>query len=211
VVLTEGAAPVFSAIGQASDRDALRSFDLDRGRYVLDVGGLSPHKRVPALIDAFAQVCGASRVRTLVLAGPTTGDPFHTEAGSVAAAIGRAARKGAAVVQTGFVPDEVLAALYRHARCLVLPSMEEGFGLPAVEAMACGCAVLASHAPALVEVCGDAAEYVDRIEELPASLGRLLDDDGRRDEKVRLGLERSLQFRWPVAARRLLTALESAT
>ena len=80
------------------------------------------------------------------------------------------------MVHTGFVPDDTLAALYRGATCVVLPSIIEGFGLPALEAMACGAPVLAARTPALEEVCADAVDYFDRIDELPSCLAQLMND-----------------------------------
>src|SRR6185503_7967172 len=103
---------------------------------------------------------------------------------------------------------ETLAALYRRAECVVLPSLMEGFGLPALEAMSSGTPLIVARNPALEEVCGDAAEYVDDIGALPTILGRVLGDGSRRAALGRAGLERAGQFSWDEAARRLLAAFE---
>ena len=112
------------------------------------------------------------------------------------------------VIRLPFVPDATLAALYRRATCLVVPSLAEGFGLPALEAMACGTPVVASRIPALEEVCADAAEYFDPIEELSAVMSALLQDPGRREALAAEGLARAGSFGWEEAARRLLDAME---
>jgi glycosyltransferase involved in cell wall biosynthesis len=113
-------------------------------------------------------------------------------------------------VQTGFVPDPTLAALYRAAQCVVLPSSMEGFGLPALEAMASGTPLIVARNPALEEVCGDAAEFVDNLADLPAMFHRVLDDPARRAELSRAGLDRARRFGWDEAARRLLAAFDGA-
>ena len=108
---------------------------------VLYVGGLSPHKNLPRLVEAVARASrDLAMVPLVVLAGDVTGDVFHTDRVSIEAA---AARAGISkrICFAGFVPDEELAALYSGADVVVLPSLDEGFGLPAIEAMACGGAV----------------------------------------------------------------------
>jgi glycosyltransferase involved in cell wall biosynthesis len=107
--------------------------------YLLYVGNDKPHKRVDLLVEAFEEARRSLPELTLVLAG----SPFARFAG-------RATLRG-------FVDDAELPALYRNALALVLPSVEEGFGLPAAEAMACGTPVITSTAASLVEITGDAA------------------------------------------------------
>ena len=110
------------------------------------------------------------------------------------------------VLRPGFVPDRTLAALYRAAGCVVLPAAAEGFGLPALEAMASGAAVLAARIPALEEVCGDVAAYFETPADLAGAIVRVLDDADWRAERARRGPERAAGFGWDAAARRLLAA-----
>ena len=151
------------------------------GRYFLYVGNDKPHKNVDVLVDAFASLGDA----TLVL----TGAPFERFR----------ARDG--VVVTGFVDDGELAALYRGAIALVMPSREEGFGLPALEAMACGGVVITSNDPALVEITGDAALHVNlngepNTESLRDAMRRVASDDALRQTLAARGVERARTFTW---------------
>ena len=108
------------------------------------------------------------------------------------------ARLPEAVESRGHVSADELLDLYRSAACLVFPSLYEGFGLPPLEAMACGCPVAASNATSLPEVCGDAAEYFDPLstEDMAAAIVRAL--DGRL---VETGLARAAGFTWDACAR----------
>ena len=99
----------------------------------------------------------------------------------------------------GRVDDDELAALYRGARCLVFPSLYEGFGIPIIEAMACGTPVVTSRGGATEEVAGGAAVLVDPLD-VEAITAGILEADSRRGELVRLGLERARSFTWDRAA-----------
>lgn len=98
----------------------------------------------------------------------------------------------------GFVSDDKLLELYRGAIAVVLPSLEEGFGLPAAEAMACGTPVIVSNTPALVELTGDAALHVDplSVDAIREAMLRVRDDATLRDELARKGRERARAFTW---------------
>lgn len=207
VVLGAGIAPAFSPRESPADAGVADRWVPGGGRVVLYVGGLGPHKRVPDLIRAFGTVAAdpACADVMLVLVGSEEGSP--SELAAVERALEGLGRTKSRVVRLGFVPDATLAALYRRGTCLVLPSLAEGFGLPALEAMACGTPVVASRIPALEEVCADSAEYFDDIEGLPAVLARVLQDPGRRNDLARSGRIRAGAFGWDEAARRLLLAM----
>jgi len=101
----------------------------------------------------------------------------------------------------GEVSASQLASLYRRAACLVYPSLYEGFGIPPLEAMACGCPVAASSAGAIPEVCSDAAVLFDPTD-VEAMAAAMLEADARRDELSTLGLKRAAEFTWDETARR---------
>ena len=185
VVTPNGVDPAFTPEGPSPD-----------GRpYALVVGTLQPRKDPDAAIEALA-LLDDSDLR-LVFAGPDKGGRAHAE--RTAERAGLATR----VEFKGHVPQEELAALYRGAACLVFPSRYEGFGLPALEAMASGTPVVATSAGALPEVTGDAAILVP--ERSPTALAggieRALAD---RERLVAAGLARAAEFTWAETARRTL-------
>ena len=110
------------------------------------------------------------------------------------------------VRNAGYVTDAELRALYEHALALVFPSYYEGFGLPPVEAMTCGCPVIISTQPALLEMCGDAALAcnADDVDELARLMRLLHDDPSRRAAMTAAGRTRAMQFTWRSTARILL-------
>ncbi len=157
--------------------------------YALFVGTIQARKDPLAAADAAA----AAGLR-LVVAGPTRDRELAREL----------ERRGAEL--RGYLERPALADLYRGAACLVLPSRYEGFGLPVLEAMACGTPVVAAPEPALREVAGDAALYAER-EGLPDALRQAVRE---HDRLAAAGLERAKLFSWRETARRTLEVYESA-
>lgn len=211
VVLTEGASAVFSPEPTAGDEALVTAAVPRAGRFVLFVGGISRHKQVDQLVKAFGIVSATSGNEDLqlVLVGPEDRDQFAVDQGGVRDAIEALGPRKTRVIRTGFVSDQTLAALYRSAECVVLPSMAEGFGLPALEAMSSGAPLVVTATPALQELCGDAAEYVHDIERLSDVVGRLLKDAARRTALRHAGVTRARQFSWDESARRLLAAFDA--
>ncbi len=153
------------------------------GRYFLYAGNDKPHKNVGMLVEAFE---GARRGDAqLVLVGA----PFERYG------------ERAGVILPGFVSEAELAALYRGAIAVVVPSREEGFGLPALEAMACGAPVITSMAPALMEVTGDAALHAEgSIHGLRDALEKMLGDEALRDDLSARAPQRARGFTWRASA-----------
>ena len=207
-VVTEGPAAVFRPIEDGPRSDAvLGSYGLGPGsRYLLYVGGLSPHKNLLRLIDAFSEAAPAD-VR-LVLVGDL-GDVFHTHVPELRAAVARLGL-GERVLFTGFVPDDELVHLHNRAYALVQPSLMEGFGLPPVEAMACGIPVICSLAGSLPEVVGDAGVFFDprNVDAMAETIRRLLADPAARDQLAARALRRSALFSWSSSARSLIECFE---
>jgi glycosyltransferase involved in cell wall biosynthesis len=112
---------------------------------------------------------------------------------------------------TGYVTEAELHALYRHAACFVYPSLYEGFGLPPLEAMACGCPTIVSRMASLPEVCGDAALYCDPSEpaDIARRIGEVMESQTLGQELRRRGFEQAARFRWADGARAVLTLLDT--
>ncbi len=196
-----GVSPVFQASTLPSQVHALRETLGIAGRFILYVGTLKPHKKVPTLIRAFGML-GETRRQSLTLVLVTRPDPRYTEVPRLIERLGL----GAAVRLPPGLSDAELACLYQSAEALVMPSEYEGFGLPLLEAMAAGTAVVASDIPVFHELAGPAAVYFDprRPEQLAAVLERLLRDDASRAALALEGRARAARFSWERTAREML-------
>ena len=175
-----------------------------RAPYILCVASLKPHKNLVALIDAFARL--RDRLpHDLLIVGPVDG--LRT---TDTAVLGRAAACGDRVHLTGEVSDAALRSLVAGASALVHPSLYEGFGLPPLEAMACGCPCLVSQTTALPEVCGDAALYCNPADptDIAARLYQLLTDERLRRDLSTRGRARAATFQWSRTAERTLEVLD---
>lgn len=175
------------------------------GSYFLYVGALHPRKNLSRVLQAFTRVQASAPGARLVIAGPPSW-------GATDVLREVLTRSGDGVVFTGYVSDADLRALYQGALALVFPSIYEGFGLPALEAMALGTPVITSNVSSLPEVVGDAALLVDplSINEIANAMQRLLEDVQLREEMVQRGLSRSRLFSWDETAKSTLRAYQSA-
>lgn len=192
----------FSPEPDEDDEAALRRYGLRRP-YVLATGTLEPRKNLPRLIEALAGIDEeVRRGWTLALAGAPGWQTDATFA-SVAAHAG--------LVETlGFVPDEDLACLYRQAEIFCYPSLYEGFGIPVLEAMQSGTAVLTSSVSSMPEVGGEAARYADPhdVPAIRGSLLELLGDPQLRRRCAAAGLLQAQRFSWAQTAQLVLEVLE---
>ncbi len=220
-------------VSEASKRDILRFFDvpadkvsviynaiderflapanaermeLVRQRYQLDhpfvlyVGNIKPHKNIERLIDAFGRArsqCGDD-VKLIIIGDEISKYP----------ALRQSVHKHKLdkhVRFLGFQPMETLAAVYRLARAFVFPSLYEGFGLPPLEAMACGAPVVTSNVSSLPEVAGGAALLVDPYDADAIANGivQAVTDEALRADLIRRGLERAHSFSWPQSVKKI--------
>ena len=172
--------------------------------YVFCVAGADPTKNVGVLIDAFAKLPETLRSRfDLLLAGDVCKRP------DIRATVGRLGIS-ACTKLVGVISDAELVASYQQATVFVFPSLYEGFGLPVLEAMGCGCPVICSNASSLPEVAGDAAVLVDphRPEQLAEELAKVLDSDALQSTLRARGLARAQEFVWDRTARQTIAVYE---
>ncbi|MEO8627621.1 MAG: glycosyltransferase family 1 protein [Betaproteobacteria bacterium] len=168
-------------------------------QFIVYVGNVKPHKNLRRLISAFGSLI--NRIpHKLVIIGRNRGFRIGEEGiEDFAKPLGDRIRFA------GAVDGAVLRSSVAQASFLVLPSLYEGFGLPALEAMAAGCPVVAARIPSLMEICGDAAAYFDPLDEdeIAESMLRMLEDEQLRQHHIVKGLDRALQFDWDASAKTL--------
>lgn len=203
-IVCEGARDVFKVLPKdRSMIDALGRYGLKKDeKFLLYVGGISPHKNLGALIDAFDIAVHTNPNLKLVLVGDYKNDSFFSAYPELLKQVA-AQNLNSKIVFTGFVPDEDLAQLYNACELLVFPSLEEGFGLPALEAMACGAAVAASASGgSLPEVLGTAGAYFDplNVSDIAQTISEITSDAKLRSAMRETGLSRAENFRWSTAA-----------
>ena len=173
-------------------------------RYLLYVGDMRPYKNLERSIEAFA-ILNPDNTHFVIAGGKDK--RFYPSIKNKVDALGLTDR----VIFPGYVPQEDLPHLYSDAAMLVFPSLYEGFGLPPLEAMACGCPVLTSRTTSLPEVCGEAAVYVDPYSagSIAEGMKRMLADDEGRARSARKGLERAKLFSWEKTAKETMRMLEN--
>jgi glycosyltransferase involved in cell wall biosynthesis len=181
--------------------DIRRRFGIERD-YLLAVGSLQPRKNLARLVRAYARLRAerANFTHQLVIAGRKLwlAEEVFTEIERQCCARD--------VIVTDYVADEELPALYRGAAALVYPSLFEGFGLPPLEAMACGTPVVTSNTSSLPEIVGEAALMVDPTDEAALTRGMLevISDERLRARLREAGCERARRFTWRAAAEKTL-------
>ena len=200
-IVPEAPDPVFTPRGAAAIERELAPLGLEAGRFFLFAGGISPHKNVLALVDAYARLRETIDVPPLVLVGDLKDDPFFSIARDLRARI-VGHELEAHVRLPGFVSDEALACLYSAATAVVLPSLIEGFGLPAVEAAACGAPVLLSDLPSHRASMREAALYFDPedVQAIAAAMAWALEEPGRTLALAQAAREAVAGLTWDASA-----------
>ena len=179
------------------------------GSYILCVGSVQPRKNIARLLHAYS---------LLRRDGPTGKLPKLVIAGKLAWLFEETLRTidhlnlKDSVIMPGYVRDADLPALYSGARCFVYPSYFEGFGLPPLEAMKCGTAVIVGNQTSMPEVVGDAAQLVDpfNVEDIAAGIRKVIINDALRSALEARGLERAKRFDWLETARKTLEVYKKA-
>jgi len=206
-VIHEAAAPGFCQYKTSdSTLRICRQYRIDKP-YILYVGTIEPRKNLTALIRAYARLKTSAAIKhELVIVGKKSW--YY---GKLFREISRESIQDD-VIFTGYLPRLYLPHFYNAADLFILPSLYEGFGLPILEAMACGTPVIASNVSALPEVAGDAAILIDPydVEAIAEAMYRVLTDGDLRAELVKRGLERVKQFSWERCARETLRVYEKA-
>ena len=204
VAIPEAAGPQYAPIEDEDTLGRLRWKYRLPNRYILSVGSLEPGKNRARLIRAYARLRSEGIDSPLVIAG----QPAWRYEGDFE--LVRRLGLDEHVRFLGYVPDEEMPALYSGATLLAFPSLYEGFGLPVLEAMACGTPVVTANVSGSAEVAGDAAVLVDPkdTEALAEALGRVLSDEALRAGLRSRGLERAQQFSWQRAARQTIAVYE---
>jgi glycosyltransferase involved in cell wall biosynthesis len=166
--------------------------------FILYVGAYKPHKNVSNLIKAFSRI---SLKVPLVLSGKGNKELLRTS---------KELKLDKEIIFMGELNENDLTAVYNCATLFVFPSCYEGFGLPPLEAMACGCPVVVSNVASLPEVCGDAAYYVDpySLESIAEGIYKVLTDEGLRQGLIQKGLERAKLFSWEKSAKEHVRVFE---
>ncbi|HEY1753821.1 MAG TPA: glycosyltransferase family 1 protein [Bryobacteraceae bacterium] len=209
-VVGEAADPIFRRMENAPPNAKLHGLGLDgTRRTAVYVGGFSPHKNLEALVAAFSRIAARKEFDDvlLVMVGDTSSDSFHTYFGTIAAqveALGLRER----VVFTGFMDDRDLVVLLNAATVSVLPSLMEGFGLPAVEAAACGCPVIATKASPLEGLLSGAGVFIESNEdEIYQALELVLSSPELRQEMGEAGRRAAGRLTWDAAAGQMMDVI----
>jgi glycosyltransferase involved in cell wall biosynthesis len=200
-VIYNGVGQEFRPLDRRDCKDYLASRYSITSDFLLAPGGLSRNKNIPGLLTTIRLLKETGRQEALVILGDTESPEFQ----HVARGIRRSGLDGTVMVP-GFVPREDLPAFYNAASLVVHPTLGEGFGLPILEAMACGAPVVTSNTSSLPEVAGDAALLVDprNPEEIAGAVQRLLSDGTLRAELSSRGIVHARQFTWTQTAEKTL-------
>ena len=210
--------PVAETIHEGVDEMFLRDIGRDvrqkvrmllgtQNRYLLYVGIWMSHKNLIRLLSAFEIVRRSHPDLKLCITGKPV--PGYSRLMQNVREMGM----GDSVIFPGFVPHELLPALYAEATSFVFPSLYEGFGLPPLEAAACGCPVVASNGSSIPEIMGDSAEYVnpESVVDIARGIERVLAGGAYVDALVHSGRERVRHFQWDACAEKTLALYESVT
>jgi glycosyltransferase involved in cell wall biosynthesis len=210
-VVGEASDAVFRVLDHPELTPRLTSLGINAdGRTVVYVGGFSPHKNLEALVSVFANLSRQASFEDLrlVLVGEFEREVFHSYAGTIRQQLADLNLQDR-VVFTGYLPDDELVVLLNLATVLVLPSLMEGFGLPAVEAAACGCPVIATRESPLPSLLGEGGLYFNPLQtkDLEAAMVNVLESEILRRKMSKVGREAARRLTWEAAAQQMASLM----
>lgn len=191
---------IANSLSKKTALEMINKFNIKK-RFIFYVGNAHPHKNIEGLIKAFRNLVQKYSNLNLVLSG---GDHYFWK---------RIKREYhlPGIIYTGFISEEQLIALYKKAAVFVLPSFEEGFGLPILEAMASGCPVVTSNTASLPEISGNAALFFNphNVNDMTNKIAQVLDNAGLRIQLIEKGLKRYKAYSWKKLANTTLNAYKN--
>jgi len=196
-VIYEAADHIFKKIGNNAKKEEIRhKYNLPED-IILSVGSLKRHKNIERLVDVYTNLKAKGIKHRLVVVGRCQSKEEEKI---------RQRIESTDAIYLGEIPSDDLVVVYNLSRVFVMPSLYEGFGLPVLEAMACGVAVAASRASSLPEVAGDAALLFDPydVKDISDKMSAILSDEPLRQDLIKRGLERAKQFSWKKTAEKTL-------
>lgn len=211
--------PAFRQLPDAQVATTLAKFDLQEKPYLLFVGGTNPRKNLRGVLAAFEILSANWPDLQLVVVGINAGNKSSSRTATAPQSFdwtsyGISPELSRRVLMPGYLPRPDLIALYNGAVALVFPSLYEGFGIPPLEAMACGCPVVAANTGSLPEICGEAALYCDPLQPsaIANQLTKLLENPQLRQDLRQAGFDRIKKFDWQSTAQRIIEIfLDTAT
>jgi glycosyltransferase involved in cell wall biosynthesis len=208
-VVSEASDPIFRRLENPEMTEALRACGVPaRGRLITYVGGFGPHKNIDALVAAFGALARKFNDIALVLVGEYRNEVFHTAYQEIRAQVDRLGA-GARVIFTGYLADEDLVVLLNRSFALALPSLMEGFGLPAVEAAACGCPVVATKESPLPSLLGGAGIFIEpERAALENALETMLSNHALWNHMRPAALAAAARLSWDAAAAQMMAVIE---
>lgn len=203
---------VYLAAGEGFERFKINDLRLKKTRekyelperFLLYVGDVTPNKNLPRLLDAVTELDLPIVMvgKNLLTTDYDKENPWNRDLNR----IWEIASKNKKIMRLGFVPDEDLVAIYNLAEVFIMPSLYEGFGLPILEAMACGCPVITSKEGSLAEVAGDSAYFVDAydVEDIKSGIKKVFNDKSLQEELRKKGLINVNKYSWEKTAKETL-------
>jgi glycosyltransferase involved in cell wall biosynthesis len=211
-VVGEANDPAFCVMDDPPPSPRLRSLGVvDKGQSIIYVGGFGPHKNLETLVKTFGKLSRQpdfTGVR-LVMVGEYEKEVFYSHFSTIKRQV-EAAGLGDRVIFTGYLPDNELAVLLNLSTVLVLPSLMEGFGLPAIEAAACGCPVIATRESPIPKLLGDGGIYIDpgKPGDLELALTSVLQSPILRQQMRGAGLAAAGRLTWDAAAQQMIEVMQ---